>query len=462
MNCKIYTWNTLLAASVLFVFITFCAHIVHADQKYEYALFQVKGIDDYSDWPWGVNEAGQVVGGSILIYPRVLHPFVWTEGTSIDLGTFGGYDGEAWDINNSSTVVGWADSPTDIRAFVWSESEGMFDIGTLGGPGAVARGINDGGLIIGNSNLPEGDGVYGFVYDGVEMKVLGSLGDFQISYTDGINESGVIVGNSWSDVLSTLRPVMWKDGQIIDLGSLGDNTNRAEAKDINDLDQVVGFSDNNGHDNMPVIWEKGKIYNLTRGSGYGQGVAYGINNKTQIVGFTSRHRDKFAFLWTPQNRLQILDELVAPRSNVRLYGATDIAENGIIVSKAINKDNEDLSSAYILIPVNPELELSDPIPGIAGQKNVWKVHNVVPFTNVTLAYSLKGGGTVIGDCDKLDAVSQLHKPKIIQTVQADEVGVARFEIYVAPQAADVVKGILFQAASVGECEESQLKLFVFE
>jgi len=56
----------------------------------------------------------------------------------------------------------------------------------------------------------------------------------------------------------------------------------------------------------------------------------------------------------------------------------------------------------------------------------------------------------------------MDRPQVIQTVAADADGVARFEIFVVNQASNFADGILFQAASVGECEESQLKLFVFE
>ncbi len=100
-----------------------------------------------------INEIGNIVGAAGGTY---LHAFVRTNETLIDLGTFGGENSCANDINDNNEVVGFSASAGETNlAFYWTDSLGVVDLNTLietnsGWILRDARAINNSGLIIGS------------------------------------------------------------------------------------------------------------------------------------------------------------------------------------------------------------------------------------------------------------------------------------------------------------------------
>lgn len=136
----------------------------------------------------------------------------------IDLGTFGGPASQysvpsSAALNNRGTATGVADTPTpDPNCFfdcfvdhAFVSKDGITtDLGTLpGGPSSFAYTVNRHGLIVGQSQIGSIDPLTG---------------------------------------LQEVRGVLWRNGQIIDLGTLGGNASNANA--INDRGQVVGAATN--------------------------------------------------------------------------------------------------------------------------------------------------------------------------------------------------------------------------
>jgi probable HAF family extracellular repeat protein len=113
---------------------------------------------------FGINGTGEIVGGNFYVggfnQTKIWHAFKWTQsGGYTDLGNLGqgGDWSQAFDINDSGHVVGWAnttfgDSPK--HAWVWTGSGAIQDLNNMlvGGDGWVltsANEINNNGQIVG-------------------------------------------------------------------------------------------------------------------------------------------------------------------------------------------------------------------------------------------------------------------------------------------------------------------------
>jgi len=91
-----------------------------------------------------INDSGVVAGESLA-----QEPVLYLNGQVLPLGGIGG----AFGINNSNLVVGYSLIWPQVRAFVWSEQDGLRDLNSLIDPQSgcyltVATGINDAGQII--------------------------------------------------------------------------------------------------------------------------------------------------------------------------------------------------------------------------------------------------------------------------------------------------------------------------
>jgi len=192
------------------------------------------------------------------------------------------------------------------------------DLGTLGGPYSFSYNLNDEGAVSGGSATATQDGdpsqliinapQTAFLWDHGHLRNLGTLGGPD-SAGAAANLSGLVVIDSETANLSRqgedvcafgtnlqCLAAIWKKGQLSRL-SLLPGGNNSYALDVNDLGQIVGFSDTDVYDTdcaaartagfrfQAVIWEPGgRIRQLAPLNGDTVAYSFGINNRGQVVG----------------------------------------------------------------------------------------------------------------------------------------------------------------------------------
>jgi probable HAF family extracellular repeat protein len=119
--------------------------------------------------------------------------------------------------------------------------------------------------------------------DGV-VTDLGTLGGTLSAATD-MNDKGLVVGWSRLEGSTADRAFIWEDGVMTDLGTLGGSSSVAWG--INNRGQVVGTSTLANGTPRAFLWEEGTMIDLGVLSGTGTSSAAGINDHGEIVGLSS-------------------------------------------------------------------------------------------------------------------------------------------------------------------------------
>jgi probable HAF family extracellular repeat protein len=196
----------------------------------------------------GLNDMGHVAG-EYATFGGDQHAWMDGNGSVHMLGTLRDWDtwSVATAINNHGQVVGsstydGADTPRTGHAFLYQDGT-MQDLGSLGGWDSGANDINDAGQVVGWSTDETEDRVP-FIYTGGAMRHLGGLdGDSAFGEAKGINNAGLVVGwaqYSWSE---TTDAFLYAGSGMLNLNRLVDGADGwtvVEAYDINDAQQILG------------------------------------------------------------------------------------------------------------------------------------------------------------------------------------------------------------------------------
>lgn len=194
------------------------------------------------------------------------------------------------------------------------------------------------------------------------------------------NWSQQIVGNSITADGNT-HAVLWQNGTITDLGTLGSDYNNSQATGINDLGQVVGNSYNtvcsdrwgmtSYGDSRGFLWQNGNMINLgTLDSNDSCSQAAAINNMGQVVGTsyarmpTNPYSGYRSFLWEHGGMTEpggfynlMFNNLLLNNSGWVLSSASAINNRGQIVG--IGTFNGQ-SRGFLLTPSSQQYSVPEP------------------------------------------------------------------------------------------------------
>jgi len=269
-------------------------------------------------------------------------------------------------INNDGVIAGSLDdafSP-DFDAGVWSR-RGVLDLRPPDLPAdedSRARGISDAGDVVGSR-------IYGVVLhrallwsDGKVIE-LGTLGGAEQSEAYDVNSDGMVVGVS-TPVDRIGGAFVWQDGVMTNLGSVdGESTSVAFA--LNELGDVAGSSSTRDNGGLPVVWIDGEIMPLPMPDDFGY--ARDINDLGDAVGWTSAGYGNAAY-WHDGKHVNIHDYTIFGINSSS--SARALNNVGEIVGYVANEGVGDDVLAFVWRDGEMEL-LHDLIPPMFDRRDRW-------------------------------------------------------------------------------------------
>lgn len=285
-----------------------------------------------------LNNAGQVTGSSILPDGSE-HAFVWSAGGGmLDLGVLpGAANSRAVAINKLGVVTGTSEGLPFFfpHAFRWSAADGMENLGDfVSGLSSFGTALNDAGLVAGNADTPE-DRRQAFVWTRtgglVNIDTLGS------DYSDAVDVGarGEVAGSRIPAGAALYRAYFWtRASGMLDLGTAGGIESFTVAMSPNaHIAALVNLAD--GSQRAASWTRSGGLRQLgTLGGRNARGLE--LNNKGQIVGYADDSAEASrAFVWSARTGMIDLNTRLrhAPPGLV-LDDALAINDSGAIVASS--------------------------------------------------------------------------------------------------------------------------------
>ncbi|GMV24112.1 MAG: hypothetical protein AMXMBFR58_01430 [Phycisphaerae bacterium] len=312
-----------------------------------------------------INDARQVVGQANVDGDAVAHAYLWHNGTITDLGALAGDANSAAEgINNLGEVVGWSEVGSGSflkNAMLWHGGQTTNINTALGGTSTLAWDINDHGTVVGQGNITAGF-AKGWIWNrNTGGGSAGTLPGYMGGANRAISNNDVVVGHSYffGDPDHAHRAVPdGKSGWISEeIGPAGYGL--SVATDVNDAGTMVGYAQ--VEDSAPwsaVIFTgdaKNPVIDLGRLEGFAETEANAINASGIIVGmaYPIDPFEDVAHAWVYMNgQMHDLNDLVDLGNEWQvLLNATGINAAGDIVGTGITADG--LLAGFVVSGVVP-------------------------------------------------------------------------------------------------------------
>ncbi|MFG0329560.1 MAG: hypothetical protein ACF8PN_06625 [Phycisphaerales bacterium] len=417
-----------------------------------YVIYDLGTLGGAESIAWNINEDGHVVGAAQNAAGE-WRACIWVDGAPFDLGTLGGPTSRAYGINSARQVVGEADMADGTSSYAtgWDPDRGTFNLGALGGTRSIAWEVTDDAEVVGEAENSTGE-TRAFLRVGSNMTDLGLLPGHAHSGAYARSSNGFTVG--WSEDAAGDRSAVYWDRNLalVELDDLDGPF--AEARAMNREGIACGYAESGEGEMTALSWDNGVMIALGGFPTGGDSFAYDLNVVPEFIGeaYLVAADEMQAVLWK-NDRITNLNTLLPPGSSWdTLLSAHAINNAGQIVGVGRNSNGE--RHAYLL---DPKLGLANPIPGEAGELNLIDAAGATPGARVHIVYGFEYGSTAVPGCPGVNL--DIARPTRLASLTADETGHAIIEVFV-PQAARL-RTTLLQAIEEGSCEKSVITIWTW-
>ena len=306
-----------------------------------------------------INDLGQVVGSSLLPGDLVGKAFIYDANGMTQLDGLDPTSAtHAYAINNHGEVVGHQTS-FQTTALLWA-ADGITDIGAdLRATNSTARDINDHGLIVGQAAMGA-DFSNGFIWDHSDGgQIVGTLEGRDGGANLAVNNNGLVVGHSFffgspNQAHLVTRGDAGYESELISAPYPGIGF----ANAVNESDEIVGQGNKTFAPYTAVIFTPGEedVYiDLDTLPGAASSAAFDINDAGVIVGTSGDHPDWLSghAIVYADGRMHDLNDLFVDHLGEWdvLIEAHAINNNGDIVGYGLTTDGN--ISAFLLAVPEP-------------------------------------------------------------------------------------------------------------